>query len=398
MIPEIRSAFNQQFTKNSYDVFLNSLEKDFPGLMRFRIAETPVFIDNQFAAKLINAGEDILKTILRPDFKSLTNAAIPQQWNVAAENDHPHFLSFDFAVCRDENGTLIPKLIELQGFPSLYAFQASLADHYSHAYHLPEHYDIYFNGLNKESYLQLLRKTIIGTHQPGEVVLMDFNAPGQKTMVDFMATQQLLQLPIISLKDLRQKGKNLFYHANKEEINVKRIYNRLIFDELDHHKDFLIDNVDIRQELAMEWMTHPNWFYRISKFLLPFLKGDYIPETFFLNEMETLPTELENYVLKPLFSFAGQGVVIHIKPGDLMAIKDPENWIIQRKVKYDPVITSPDGPVKCEIRLMYLWPDGDEKPTLVTNLTRLSRGEMIGVRYNQDFEWVGSTVAFMENH
>lgn len=397
MIPEIRSAFNKQFTKETYRFFLRSLEKDFPGLLRFRIAETPIFIDSQFTNKLISAGDDILKTILRPDFKSLTQGAIPSKWNVVAENDHPHFLSFDFAVCRDENGMLVPKLIELQGFPSLYGFQARLADHYRHAYHIPEGYDIYFNGLNKERYLQLLRKTIIGTHRPEEVVLMDVNAPGQKTMMDFLATQQYLQLPIISLGDLRQEGKKLYYIANGKQINIKRIYNRLIFEELGYSKDFFIDTVDVRQELEVEWMTHPNWFYRISKFLLPFLKGHYIPETFFLNELETLPPDLENYVLKPLFSFAGQGVIIHVKPGDITAIKDPENWILQRKVKYDPVITSPEGNIKCEIRLMYLWPDGDEKPTLATNLTRLSKGEMIGVRYNQDFEWVGSTVAFMEN-
>lgn len=397
MIPEIRSAFNQQFTKEAYQVFLNSLENNFPGFMRFRIAETPVFIDNQFASKLINAGEEILKTILRPDFKSLTQSAIPEKWNVAAENDHPHFLSFDFAVCRDDKGMLIPKLIELQGFPSLYAFQVSLADHYRNAYHITERYDVYFNGLNKKSYLELLRKTIIGTHHPEEVVLMDVNAPGQKTMMDFLATQQYLHLPIVSLGDLRQDEKKLYYIADEKQHFIKRIYNRLIFDELAQGKDFSMENVDVRQPLEVEWMTHPNWFYRISKFLLPFLKGDYIPDTFFLNDIETLPTDLENYVLKPLFSFAGQGVIIHIKPGDLMAIKDPQNWILQRKVKYDPVITSPGGAVKCEIRLMYLWPDGDEKPTLVTNLTRLSKGEMIGVRYNQDFEWVGSTVAFMEN-
>lgn len=394
MIPEIRQKLNQQFSKEKYHSFLKDLEKEFPGLLRFRIAETPVFLDPVFTNKLIKAGDDILKTILQPDFKFITQPAIPSKWKVANENDHPHFLSFDFAVCRNENGELTPKLIELQGFPSLYGLQANLADHFRDLYHIPNQQDIYFSGLTKESYLQLLRKTIIGTHKPEEVVLMDFNSPEQKTMIDFLATQQYLQLPILSLSDIRKSGKQLYYLANGIKITIKRIYNRLIFDEIEVHKNIFNAVVDIRQELDVEWITHPNWFYRISKFLIPFLKGDHIPEANFLNTLKTIPPDLQNYVLKPLYSFAGQGVIIDLEQKDLLAIKDPENWILQKKVTYEPVIASPEGDVKCEIRLMYLWPDGDERPTLATNLVRLSKGQMIGVRYNRDFEWVGSTVAF----
>jgi len=226
------------------------------------------------------------------------------------------------------------------------------------------------------------------------VVLIDVNAFSQKTLVDFYVTQQLLGIPIVSLSDLQQQGKQLFYESNGERKRIKRIYNRLIFDEIDTDPGIFKKVVDIRQPLDVEWVTHPNWFYRISKFTMPYLKGDYIPKTTFLNQLDNIPADLENYVLKPLFSFAGQGVIIDVTEDDIKKIIDPGNWILQEKVNYEPIIQAPDGGVKMEIRLLYLWPGGDEKPTLAINLARLSRGKMIGVRYNQDFDWVGGTVAF----
>jgi hypothetical protein len=109
-----------------------------------------------------------------------------------------------------------------------------------------------------------------------------------------------------------------------------------------------------------------------------------------------LPTDLENYVLKPLFSFAGQGVVIDIQPADLSAIKDPENWVLQRKVKYADVIETPNGAAKAEIRIFYFWKDGDARPIATNNLARLSKGKMIGVRYNNGKDWVGGSQAYFE--
>ena len=121
-----------------------------------------------------------------------------------------------------------------------------------------------------------------------------------------------------------------------------------------------------------------------------------MPQTFFLNEVKELPDGLENYVLKPLFSFAGQGVKIDITQEDIDSINDPQNFILQRKVKYADVIETPDIPAKVEIRMMYLWLEGDARPHLATNLARMSKGKMIGVRYNKDKEWVGGTVAYFE--
>jgi hypothetical protein len=143
-------------------------------------------------------------------------------------------------------------------------------------------------------------------------------------------------------------------------------------------------------------LPHPNWFYQISKYLLPFLHHPFIPATSFLDDLTEIPTDLENYVLKPLFSFAGQGVIIDVKASDIENIKDPSNWILQKKVQYADCIETPDGNAKAEIRLMYIWNEEDREPILLTNLARLSKGKMIGTRYNKDKEWVGGTVAYFE--
>jgi hypothetical protein len=394
MIPTIRKTYNQNFSGEKYQHLLNKLNGATPATIDFRIAETPVFLPYDFKEKLIAAGDDIIKTILQPDFKQLTERAIPDKWRVANENDHPHFIALDFGVCKDAAGCIVPKLIELQGFPSLYGFQSFLGDTYKEVFKLDDDWSPYFSGLDKESYIDLLKKTIIGPYQPDEVVLMDVNAFNQKTLGDFYITQQLLGISIISLSDLQQQDDQLFYESNSEKKRIKRIYNRLIFDEIDGDPDIFKKTVDIRQPLDVEWITHPNWFYRISKFTIPYLKGDYIPKTFFLPQLGNIPIDLENYVLKPLFSFAGRGVIIDVTTQSIKNITDPENWILQEKVNYESIIQAPDGGVKMEIRLLYLWPNGDKKPTLAINLTRLSRSKMIGVRYNEDFDWVGSTVAF----
>ncbi|MDB4921684.1 hypothetical protein [Mucilaginibacter sp.] len=395
MNPSARKTFNANFTEEKYQNFLKDLNAGLHNPIAFRLAETPVFLTDDFRNNLISAGGDIVDTILQPDFKELTERAIPEKWRVANENDHPHFIALDFGVCKDEAGNIVPKLIELQGFPSLYGFQVTLADTYKDNFEISNDQTVYFSGLDRTSYIDLLKKTIVGDFEPGEVVLMDVNAPRQKTVVDFYLTQKYIGTPVVSLSDLEQEGDQLFYRVNGEKKRIRRIYNRLIFDEIEGDPKIFEKAVDIRQSLDVEWITHPNWFYRVSKFTMPFLNGDYIPKTQFLHQLKEIPADLENYVLKPLFSFAGQGVIIDIAKDDIQSIKDPENWILQQKVNYEPVVQAPDGGVKVEIRLLYLWPNGDKKPTLAINLARLSRGKMIGVRYNHDFDWVGGTIAFM---
>lgn len=395
MIETYRKPFNQHFTGEKYKAFLESLEKGFTEIP-FRVAETPVFIPTELKDKLIAAGQEIVNLIRKPDFKQLTEKSIPKTWQVAAENDHPHFLTFDFGICKDEQGNLIPKLIEMQGFPSLYGFQLHLAKNYKSSFDLPDNLSPFFNGITESTYLELLKKVILGDHQPHEVALMDVDAQNQKTAIDFFITQHHLGIPILSLTDIFKEGEDLFYSADGKKIQLKRIYNRLIFDEIANQPELFKQGFDPREPANVEWITHPNWFYRISKYTMPFLKSEFVPETYFLNELTEIPADLENYVLKPLFSFAGMGVIIDVTAADIQDIQDPENWILQKKVVYEPVVQSPDGGVKAEIRLMYLWPDQGE-PQLCINLARLSRGKMIGVRYNADFDWVGGTVGLMES-
>ncbi|MGZ3819111.1 MAG: hypothetical protein ACXVB6_00865, partial [Mucilaginibacter sp.] len=364
MDPSARKTFNDNFTPEKYERFLQSLNTGLEKPTAFRVAETPVFLTDDFRDKLIAAGNDIINVILQPDFKQITERAIPEKWKVANENDHPHFIALDFGVCKDEHGDIVPKLIELQGFPSLYGFQAHLGNTYKEVYDIPGDWAIYIHNLDQDGYIDLLKKTIIGPYQPEEVVLMDVNAPEQKTAVDFYLTQRYTGVRVVSLDSLREADGHLYYQSAEGLKPIKRIYNRLIFDEIEGDPDIFNKVVDIRKSFDVEWITHPNWFYRVSKFTMPFLSGDYVPKTQFLHQIETIPDDLENYVLKPLFSFAGQGVIIDVTKQDIDNINDPENWILQEKVNYEPVLQAPDGGVKVEIRLLYLWPDGESKPTL----------------------------------
>ncbi|WP_235012538.1 hypothetical protein [Pedobacter africanus] len=394
MIAQYRKQFNASFSEEKYRKLILALQKGYTKIP-FRVAETPVFIPASLKEQLVAAGEDIINLIKGPDFIASTQNAIPVQWNVPGENSHPHFLTFDFGVCKDEQGKLTPKLIEMQGFPSLYGFQAVLGKAYKSTFKLPENLTPYFGGMDEGEYIDLLKKVIVGPNQPHEVALMDLDAPNQKTAIDFFMTQALLGIKILSLTDIFKEGNELFYREGEQKIRLRRIYNRLIFDEIAGQIGLFKESFDPRAELDIEWITHPNWFYRISKYTMPFLKSRFVPETIFLNTLKSTPPDLENYVLKPLFSFAGMGVIIDVKASDIHGIPDPENWILQKKVAYEPVVQAPDGGVKVEIRLMYLWPEG-EAPRLCINLARLSRGKMIGVRYNQDFDWVGGTIGLME--
>ncbi|WP_343530597.1 hypothetical protein [Pedobacter sp.] len=395
MIKKYRQAFNSGFSQEKYNTFLNELEDGYPPIP-FRVAECPIFIPEELKQQLITAGNEIINLIKQPNFKELTEKAIPKDWTVPNENNHPHFLTFDFGLCKDENGEIVPMLIEMQGFPSLYGFQMHLANTYKKVYGLEKSLTPLFNGMTEGGYFDVLKKVIMGKHLPHEVVLMDVDAINQKTAIDFFVTAKKTGIKILSPEQITKEGKHLFYQEGANKIQIKRIYNRLIFDEIADDTTVFSKGFDPREELDIEWATHPNWFYRISKYTMPFLKGKFVPKTQFLNQLDTIPADLENYVLKPLFSFAGMGVIIDVKASDILSIKDPENWILQRKVSYEPVIEAPDGGVKAELRLMYLWPDGEE-PQLSVNLARLSRGKMIGVRYNADFDWVGGTVGLMES-
>lgn len=396
MIPELREQFNRNFTKEKYEAFLKDLDSKHPGDIAFRVAETPIFVPKDFTQKMIDACEAIVDIIVDPKFKELTNRAIPKGENVPNENDYSDFIAFDFGICENEKGELEPQLVEMQGFPSLFGFQVYYPQIIQKHFNIPSNFSHYLNGYNDETYVQFLKNIILGGYDPENVILLEIKPHEQKTRIDFYCTQDYLEIPIVCLTELENEGKKLFYKKDGKKIEVKRIYNRIIFDELSHLKIDLGNVVDITQPFDVEWAPHPNWFYRISKFTLPFIDHPYVPRTFFLNEIKQLPGNLENFVLKPLFSFAGQGVIIDVTKNDIEKVQDSENWILQRKVKYADVIKTTNVPAKAEIRIFYFWEKGKERPVAVSNLARLSKGKMIGVRYNMDKDWVGGSVAYFE--
>ena len=397
MVPAIRQAFNKAFTEQTYQSFLEDLNSKFPGAIDFRVAETPQFFPRSFLQKMTDTCDYIIDTFLQPSFKEATENAIPPGDRVAGKEGIPHCIAFDFGVCVDAHGEPEPQLIELQGFPTLFGFQALLPEVMRRHYTIPDGYSHFFSGLNRESYIQLLREIILADADPSEVILLEIRPHEQKTRIDFYCMQEMLGIQPVCITELFHEERNLFYKKNGVKTPVKRIYNRIIFDELHARKESLGPIIDLREDWNVTWVPHPNWFYRISKYMLPFLDHPHVPETWFLSDLKTPPADLQQFVLKPLFSFAGQGVVIDVTMEDIERIQDPEHWILQRKVTYADIIETPDVPAKVEIRLMYLWKEGDARPILATNLSRLSKGKMIGVRYNQDKTWVGGSVAFFES-
>ncbi len=396
MVPDLRKTFNAHFSAAKYEAFLNDLNSLHPGDIEFRVCETPVFVDKEFADKLMDACESIIDVICDPNFITLTEKAIPPGEKVPNEASISHMISFDFGICRNDRGELEPQLIEMQGFPTLYGFQVYYPEVVEKHFPVPSNYSQYLNGYTKESYVKMLRELIVGDLPVEHVILLEIKPEEQKTRIDFSCTKDYTGIEVVCLTKLMQEGRKLYYLKDGVKTLIKRIYNRIIFDDLKANKASLGDVIDITQDLDVEWLPHPNWFYRISKYTLPFINHPYVPQTFFLNEVKELPDGLENYVLKPLFSFAGQGVKIDVTQDDLDAINDPENFILQRKVNYAEIIETPDVPAKVEIRMMYVWPEGDARPHAAINLARMSKGKMIGVRYNKDKEWVGGTVAYFE--
>jgi hypothetical protein len=397
MVESARKNYNREFTEEKYRSYIKDLENVYPGQLDFRVAETPLFIPKEFTSKILDACESIIDAVLQPGYYEKSSRAIPEALKVPAENDHPHCIAFDFGICENANGEIEPQLIEMQGFPSLFAWQAVLADIHAKHFRQPEGYSPYLNGFTKETYIQLLKKIIIGNADPSEVVLLEIFPEKQKTRVDFSATEDLVGIKTVCLTDLEQNGKELYYTNNGKRTRISRIYNRLIFDDLFQQSSEVQEKGKIFQEdLTVTWIPHPNWFYRLSKFTLPFIKHPYVPETFFLNEVKDLPIDLENYVVKPLFSFAGQGVIIDVTKEAIDAITDKENWILQRKVNYAAIIQTPNEPAKAEIRIFYFWEDGEARPIAANNLSRLSKGKMVGVRYNKDKDWVGGSFCLFE--
>ncbi len=328
---------------------------------------------------MVRYGKELLQQLLsNPGYLKMSDASIPPEYNVPNETPHPLFVQADFGL----DANLEPKLVEIQGFPSLYAYQPVTAESYREAYGLDPGLRIFpADG----DYWATLRKAIVGDCDPENVVLMEIDPQQQKTLPDFLLTEKYCGVKTVSLTDIRKQG-NRLYHG---DIPIHRIYNRVIVDELQRKK--IQPAFDFRDDLDVEWAGHPNWYFRISKFSIPYLNHPCVPKTWFLNQLSEVPKDLENYVLKPLYSFAGLGVVIG-PTREQVAAADPAQFILQERIDFKPVIATPHGPTKAEIRVMYIWQDSPEAVMLIV---RMGRGKMMGVDQNRDMEWVGASAAFI---
>jgi hypothetical protein len=389
----LREKFLEAFSMEKYAAYLAEIETFAQSKIEFRIAETPVFISKDLKLKMEETADTVIDLIMDKEFKKLTEHSIPNEFKMPGENGFSQMMVFDFGICKNIDGEIEPQLIEMQGFPSLFGFQYLCDEVTKKYYNIPENYDAYLNGYDGDSYIQLLKEIIIGNEELSAVVLLEIYPQQQKTLIDFKITEKIFGIKTICLTELIAIDDKLFYTDSGKLIQIKRIFNRMIFDDLSKFPE--IKHIDLSKKYDVEWVTHPHWFYRISKYILPFTHHRYIPETYFLNEIK-YPVPLHEFVLKPLFSYAGMGVIINVTQNDIDQITDPENWILQRKVEYAEVVKTPVGNSKLEIRLFYFWKEGWDKPIAVHNLARLSQGEMIGTRYNEDKTWVGGTIAYFE--
>jgi hypothetical protein len=391
MVPALREEFNRNFTPRKYQDLLDALATSCGAPITFRVCETPCFTPKSLLDQMAQYGHDLVMQLLTdPKYLRVSDKTVPAEYNVANESPRPMFVSVDFGLVRDAKGNLEPKLVELQAFPSLYGYQAVSAQQYIDCYGLRKDLGIYLSGYDHHSYTQLMRELIVGKHNPENVILMEIDPQSQKTLPDFLITQKELGIAVVDILSLKKRGRKLYYTHDGLEIEVQRIYNRCIVEEL-VRKGITLP-FDLREELDVEWAGHPNWYFRISKFSIPYLHHRCVPETWFLDENPTVPEDNQNYLLKPLYSFAGAGIKFAPTEADIDAIPAGErhNYILQERLRFEPVIATPHGMTQMETRIMYAWPEGGELTALLP-LVRMGRGMMMGVDHNRDLEWVGGT-------
>jgi hypothetical protein len=394
MIPDLRQRYNAAFTESRYEAYTSDLNRAMYWPVDFRMAETPLFLDADTTRELVKAADDIVHQLAKPEFRRHAANAVPQGLEIPNETAWPHFLAIDFALCHSTDGRVIPQLIELQGFPTVACWQVLQAQAFrKHFPEIPADFTTYFGGLDDERYLGELRSAICGEFPAENVVLLEIEPEKQKTRIDFAATHSLLGVRPMCLSKVHLRGRQLVYFSGGREVPIHRIFNRVIFDELVRKPEFRA-GFKFTDDIDVQWAGHPNWYFRISKHSLPFLKSPYVPDCRFVSELRgDIPADLENYVLKPLYSFAGLGVDIAPTREKIAALEKPAEWLLQRKVSYAPILETPDSPAKAEIRLIFVG-DGEGMPKLLNNLVRLTKGAMHGVDYNKGKTWVGASCAF----
>ena len=391
MIPELRQRYNATFTPEKYQRFLQEMDARSGTHVKFRTSETPCFFPKPLLDQMAQYGKELIHQLDGLEYRKASFASIPPDFNVPNEAPHPMFIQVDFGLVRDAAGQLQPKLVELQGFPSLYAYQALISQLYMEIFELAQNLQYLLGGLDWEGYKTLLQRAIVADHDPDTVILMEIDPLQQKTLPDFLLTEKLLGIKTVSITDIKKAGNSLYYQSGGQRIPIERIYNRAIVDEIIRKAIKL--NFRFTDDLKVEWAGHPNWFFRMSKFSLPYLNHVSVPKTWFLDRMKKVPDDLEHYILKPLFSFAGLGVNINPTKADITAIPPEKRsqYILQERMNFEPVIETPLGATKAEVRVMYIWLD---ELLPVMTIIRMGRGLMMGVDHNRNMEWVGSSAGF----
>ena len=390
MIQSLRQAYNAAYTDKKFASYRRRLEERGGMEIPFRLAESPVFLPPELRDSMVDASLEIFRQLSTPEALTRSESAVPERFRVPGSGDRPAMAVTDFAVCRDSGGRLVPKLIELQAFPTLYAFQVAQCEELAAITPGGDKLEWSLSGLDAASYKSAVGETILGGNPPENVVLLDLDPLTQKTAIDFVFTEQFWGVRAIDPGEIEKRGRELWYRRDGKPTRILRIYNRLIFDEVEAKGVKL--PIDLRESLDVSWAGHPDWYFRWSKHCLPELRHPAVPEAVFLSDVAKPPADLENWVLKPLFSFAGSGVKVDITRDDLDAVaaEDRPHTLLMRKVQYAPAIETTDGNHSMvEIRIMFVWRDG--KPLPVTTLARLSQGKMMGVNYNKDKTWVGSS-------
>lgn len=403
MIEELRAEFNRRYTDREYKALVESVSRRTRTALEVRLCETPVFLPRPLVDTMVSAGEEMVRQLVNdPEYMDATEAAIPSEFRVQGAEGRPNFLQVDFGLIRNAAGEPEPRLVELQGFPSVYGFQQILSEEYLSVYDIGEPLTPFLAHANADDYWKSMKQVIVGDHDPSEVVLLEVEPERQKTVMDFRAHQDRLGIGIADIAKVVQKGRQLFYERGGVMKRIRRIYNRAIADEL--IRKGIQPGFEWTGDLDTEWAGHPNWYFRLSKFSLPWINHRFAPRAVFLDQwmagerLADFPQDRDRWVLKPLYSFAGKGIEFAPTDERLSAIPSTErrNWLLQERVDFVPTIDTPWGPTQTEIRIMYLWPD-DGEMTAVLTLARMGRGQMMGVDHNRNQLWVGGSAGLVLN-
>ena len=393
MVPSLRRSFNAGFTAERYRAYADGLERRSGVPISFHLSETPCFLPLDLAASLVEASQQLLHQLLdQPRYRQAADAVVPPDFRLARGETRPTFVQVDFGLLDTPRGRE-GRLVELQAFPSLYGFQVTMAEAAVEAYGIAG-VTPFLGGISHAAYVETMRRAIVGPHDPAQVVLVEIDPRHQKTYPDFVATEQLWGVRAVDVRALRREGRRLVYDRDGRPTPIARIYNRVIPDELHRTRPTLA--FDFRDDLDVEWVGGPDWFFRISKFSLPWLEHPWVPRTHFLSDLERLPDDREHWLLKPLFSFAGGGIVFAPTDAQIAAIPDADraNYVLQERIDFTPTIETPHGPTKAEIRVMLvLEPSGAYRAVLP--LVRMGRGKMMGVDFNKGLQWVGAAAGLM---